>query len=186
MIDEQIAGSAVESERSLDNVLAEAADSSRIFDSADEIFSSENLEHAAKAENFVERMTNLPDEIYECAITTVDNPFDPIDDFDQWFSFDEEKGYHTCSYLARIARVTDTMSDEEVSEEVERAIDEILDHDFLGIYKKVKRPLSDTETPESSSLKQSDLDENAEQLHETELDSDSRDGEISPLTPEGG
>ena len=74
-----------------------------------------------------------------CAITTVDNPYDPFEQFDKWFLFDEEKGYHTTSYLGRIARTSDQLSDEENTKEVERAIDEIIKNDFLNIYKKVKR-----------------------------------------------
>ena len=27
------------------------------------------------------------------ALTTVDNPFDPIDNYDEWLHYDEEKGY---------------------------------------------------------------------------------------------
>ena len=76
---------------------------------------------------------------YETMLTTSDNPFDPFDQFDEWFNFDEMQGYHTCSYLGRIARVSDEMSDEEVSKEINRAVDEILKNDFAGIYKKVRR-----------------------------------------------
>ena len=32
-------------------------------------------------------------------ITTIDNPFDPFDEFDKWFDFDIEKGYYTCNKL---------------------------------------------------------------------------------------
>lgn len=76
---------------------------------------------------------------YETMLTTKDNPFDPFDQFDNWFNFDEQQGYHTCSYLGRIVRTSDEMSDEQVSKEVNRAVDEILRYDFAGIYKKVKR-----------------------------------------------
>lgn len=76
---------------------------------------------------------------YETMLTTNDNPYDPFDQFDDWFRFDEQAGYHTCSYLGRIARVSDEMSEEEVLAEQERAIDEILQYDFANIYHKVKR-----------------------------------------------
>lgn len=74
----------------------------------------------------------------ECAITTVDNPFDPFSQFDEWFRFDTDKGYNSCSYLARIARTSDSLTDEENETEIERAIDEIV---FFNpeIYRKVKR-----------------------------------------------
>lgn len=75
----------------------------------------------------------------EFAITTFDNPFDPFTDFIHWFLYDEEKGYHTCAYLGRIARTSNELSDKENNEEIERAIDEIIKYDFMNIYKKVKR-----------------------------------------------
>ena len=75
----------------------------------------------------------------EVMLTTFDNPFDPFEQFTSWFLFDVEKGYNTCSYLARIVQTYDDMTQKEVDEEVERAIDEIIKYDFLDIYKKVRR-----------------------------------------------
>ena len=75
----------------------------------------------------------------KCALTTVDNPFDPIDQFDSWYRFDMDKGYCSCSYLDRIARTSDQLSDEENSKEIERAIDEIIKYDCSNIYRKIKR-----------------------------------------------
>lgn len=75
----------------------------------------------------------------ECMLTTFDNPFDPFEQFTSWFLFDVEKGYDTCSRLARIARFSEDMTELEESLENERAIDEIIKYDFLNIYKKVKR-----------------------------------------------
>lgn len=72
-------------------------------------------------------------------LTTFDNPFDPFEQFTDWFMFDVEKGYNTCSYLARIAKLTDDMSDQEVNDEIERAIDEIIQYDFMNIYKKATK-----------------------------------------------
>lgn len=76
---------------------------------------------------------------HEVMLTTKDNPFDPFTQFDKWFSFDIEKGYNSCSYLGRIARFSDAMTEEEKSFEVERAIDEIIKFDFMNIYTKVAR-----------------------------------------------
>lgn len=72
-----------------------------------------------------------------CAITTIDNPFDPFTQFDQWLTYDLEKGYNSCAYLARIARTSEQFSDEENEIEIERAIDEIILYDPLNIYRKV-------------------------------------------------
>ncbi len=71
------------------------------------------------------------------ALTTIDNPFDPFKDFLPWFQFDEEKGYHSCSYLGRIARTSNQLSDKENNSEIEKAIDEIIKYDYRNIYKKV-------------------------------------------------
>lgn len=76
-----------------------------------------------------------------CALTTFDNPFDPFEQFTSWFLFDEEKGYHSTSYLGRIVRTSDQLSDEENENEIERAIDEIIKYDFENIYKKVKKKI---------------------------------------------
>lgn len=73
------------------------------------------------------------------ALTTFDNPFDPFEQFSDWFLFDVEKGYNTCAYLARIARTSDQFTDEENEREVELAINEIIRYDFMNIYKKVSR-----------------------------------------------
>ena len=80
------------------------------------------------------------------ALTTVDNPYNPFEQFDAWYRFDEDKGYHSCAYLARIAQTSDQLSPAENNDEVERAIDDILRYDPLGIYVKV------TSNEETSSL----------------------------------
>lgn len=77
-----------------------------------------------------------------CALTTIDNPYDPFEQFTQWFLFDEEKGYHSTSYLGRVARTSDQLSEEENDKEIERAIDEIIKYDIAGIYKKVKEKIN--------------------------------------------
>lgn len=74
-----------------------------------------------------------------CMLTTFDNPFNPFEQFTSWFLFDVEKGYNSCSYLARIAHTSDQFTEEENDKEVERAIDEIIKYDFRNIYKKVTR-----------------------------------------------
>ena len=85
----------------------------------------------------------------DCRLTTVDNPFDPFEQFTSWFLFDVEKGYNTCSYLAQIEQISDDMSQDEIDIEHERAIDKIIELDFLNIYTKVYRnqPESTETTP---------------------------------------
>lgn len=61
----------------------------------------------------------------EVAITTEDNPFDPIQDFDNWYAYDIQEGYNSLSYLARIFKISQDLPDGYNSREYERAIDEI-------------------------------------------------------------
>lgn len=72
------------------------------------------------------------------ALTTYDNPFDPLKDFDRWFVFDIVKGYNSCGYLARIAKTSDQLSDKENEDEIERAIDEIVSLN-PKLYKKLTK-----------------------------------------------
>ena len=72
-------------------------------------------------------------------LSTIDNPYDPFDDFKNWFMFDVESGHNTCAYLARIAKTSDQLTEKENDEEIERAIDEIILHDFMNVYVKLKR-----------------------------------------------
>jgi hypothetical protein len=78
-------------------------------------------------------------------LTTFDNPFDPFEQFTSWFLFDVEQGYNTCGKLARIAKLSDGLSEKEIEKEVSRAIDEIITYDFLNIYKRVWKNSTDTE-----------------------------------------
>lgn len=73
------------------------------------------------------------------ALTTIDNPYDPFEDFDSWYRFDMDKGYCSCAYLSRIAHTSEQLSDRENNAEIERAIDEIIKYDFMNIYQKVTR-----------------------------------------------
>lgn len=83
-----------------------------------------------------------------CMLTTFDNPFNPFEDFNNWYMFDIEKGYNTCGYLDRITNVSNDMTEHEIELENERAIDEIIKYDFRNIYKKVFNRSSDTKTSE--------------------------------------
>ena len=71
------------------------------------------------------------------ALTTFDNPYNPFTQFQKWFLFDTEKGHNSCAYLARIARTSDEFTEEENEKEIERAIDEIIQYDFMNKYKKI-------------------------------------------------
>ena len=73
----------------------------------------------------------------ECMLSTIDNPYNPFDQFTPWLRYDKDYGYNSCERLARIAQIFDDMSELEIDMEVERAIDEIIKYDILGVYVKV-------------------------------------------------
>lgn len=78
-------------------------------------------------------------------ITTVDNPFDPFTDFDDWYRYDESKGYCTSGYLARYFDTdTSDIGDDEYEEHLAIAIEKILNNDFIGQYFKVTRVNGET------------------------------------------
>ena len=72
-------------------------------------------------------------------LTTVDNPFDPFDDFPSWYQWDVEKGYDSSSYLARVLVTSDELSEGDQDDVQEIAIDEIISENLFGVYKKVTR-----------------------------------------------
>ena len=45
--------------------------------------------------------------------TTIDNPYDPFDQFDDWLKYDMERGYGTSEMLARIAVTSDDYTEEQ-------------------------------------------------------------------------
>ena len=75
----------------------------------------------------------------EIMLTTVDNPFNPFDNFDSWLLFDKEKGYNSCERLARLLQITDEMSQIEIEEERIRAIDRLIELDFTNTFVRATR-----------------------------------------------
>ena len=76
---------------------------------------------------------------HQCMITTFDNPFDPFEQFTLWHLFDKEKGYDSSERVMRLANISNDMTQKEVDEEVERAIDRLIEIDFTNTYKKLTK-----------------------------------------------
>ena len=76
-------------------------------------------------------------ETNEVMLTTIDNPYNPFEDFEAWRMFDIEKKYFTCERLARIVNFSEEMSEPEMDKELERAMDEIIKYDFEDKFQKV-------------------------------------------------
>ena len=72
-------------------------------------------------------------------LTTIDNPFDPFTQYDAWLAYDEQAGYYTNEYLARIANTDPTMTDKETGDAIDSAMNEIIAKDPIGLYIRVEK-----------------------------------------------
>ena len=70
-------------------------------------------------------------------LTTIDNPYNPFNQFDEWRVFDESNGYYSSSLLARLAYHSDELSDADQELAIETAIDEIIKEDATLKFRKV-------------------------------------------------
>ena len=71
-------------------------------------------------------------------LTTIDNPFNPFEQFVDWYMFDCQKGYNTYSRIARLMPADDeSLSSIEKDRIEDNIMDRMIQHDPLGIYTKV-------------------------------------------------
>jgi len=76
-------------------------------------------------------------------LTTIDNPWNPFTEFNEWYAFDERMGYQTSGLLARLVQNSDDISQLDQDLEIENAIDEIVTINASGMHKKVAEPGAD-------------------------------------------
>lgn len=72
-------------------------------------------------------------------LSTSDNPFNPFTDWDEWYAYDESKGYHSSALLARIANTSDELSEPDQLLAIEQAIDDVIAINDIGLYIKVSQ-----------------------------------------------
>ena len=82
-------------------------------------------------------MDTVEDRLNDYMLTTVDNPFDPFTQFDEWLVYDIGKGYNTSSFLARVVKSSPDLSEADQAQAIQLAIDEIVRENVLGLYRKV-------------------------------------------------
>ena len=70
------------------------------------------------------------------AITTIDNPYDPFTQFNEWYAYDVSHGYNSCSLLARFANTSIDFNSEETNNKIEDAIDRIVNLNGVENYRK--------------------------------------------------
>jgi hypothetical protein len=80
----------------------------------------------------------------EHMLTTVDNPWNPFTNYDEWYSFDRDMGYDTPGFLARVSKVSLDLSSPDVELSIEQAIDDICSQNVSGLYVKAERPSTTT------------------------------------------
>lgn len=73
----------------------------------------------------------------EYMLSTIDNPFNPFHQFKEWLNWDERKGYYTLGYLARIAVVSEDLSEADYSQAIDNAIDEIIEENVYGVHCRI-------------------------------------------------
>lgn len=90
-------------------------------------------------------------------LTTTDNPFDPLTQWDDWKRFDEDMGYCSCGLLDRFAITSDELSEADYDLAVSQAIDEICFWNPFGKHKKVV--YEDSEDTDNNSISNDDVDD---------------------------
>ena len=76
-------------------------------------------------------------------LTTVDNPFDPFTQYDEWYAFDTRHSHHSCALLARLTHSSPHLSEPDQQLAIEQAIDEIVFENSSGLFRKVVREVED-------------------------------------------
>lgn len=70
-------------------------------------------------------------------LTTVDNPWNPFTNWDEWIDYDMRKGYNTCQRLARIALVSDVLPESVNDRYLNDAMDKLIE--FGAVSKEGQR-----------------------------------------------
>lgn len=61
-------------------------------------------------------------------LTTIDNPYNPKEDFTKWYQWDTQNGYNTSEYIGRLANYDEDDDDETLRYKYELAMLFILEH----------------------------------------------------------
>lgn len=70
-------------------------------------------------------------------LTTIDNPYSPHTQFKEWYAYDIQAGHHSCSRLAKVARTSDSLSEVQNQQAIERAVDELVSLNLLNNDRKL-------------------------------------------------
>lgn len=95
----------------------------------------------------------MSDEEEPTMLSTVDNPHSPFDHYMAWHAFDVAAGYNTAGLLAKVIATSEELSEDLQRRAYDQAVDEILEENVTGMFRRVKR--SDFQTKTSSYMERS-------------------------------
>ena len=78
---------------------------------------------------------NLLPPLYK--LTTIDNPFHPVDERDQWERFDLDHGYNTDALVEKLSGFSDDMTEAEIRRAENDVMDDLVRLDLECKYRKV-------------------------------------------------
>lgn len=79
------------------------------------------------------------DKILNSMLSTKDNPFDPFNDFDNWYRFDCDHEYNSCGILARLYNNSEDLPPIVEARNIEAVIDSFITSDPTNNYVKVQK-----------------------------------------------
>lgn len=74
----------------------------------------------------------------EFMLSTIDNPYDPFEQFTLWHLFDKEKGYDSCERLMRLVDIHEDMTPQELDAATDEAMDKLIEEDVMNVFVKVR------------------------------------------------
>ena len=74
----------------------------------------------------------------EFMLSTIDNPYDPFEQFTLWHLFDKEKGYDSCERLMRLVDIHEDMTPQELDAATDEAMDKLIEEDIMNVFVKVR------------------------------------------------
>lgn len=72
-------------------------------------------------------------------LTTIDNPYNPFLQFEEWLAFDIAKGHRTCELLDIYTSSSIALSDVDIHEAIEEGILQAVRNDVEGIFIRVTK-----------------------------------------------
>ena len=80
-------------------------------------------------------LTIEPQSEEQLVLTTSDNPYNPKEDYPKWRQWDIENGYNTEEFIARLLPSNIDIDDEvAVNNEINNIVQEVIEHNVLGVY----------------------------------------------------